>query len=86
MTGYSWYLSLNFHNEALANNNIRKAIAYAINTDELCTSVLKDGSTPLEGIVTKSTTANADGKDFRSISGTVVLGYDEAKAKEAFEA
>ena len=86
LTGYSWYLSLNFHNEALANNNIRKAIAYAINTDELCTSVLKDGSTPLEGIVTKSTTANADGKDFRSISGTVVLGYDEAKAKEAFEA
>ncbi len=86
LTGYSWYLSLNFHNEALANNNIRKAMAYAINTDELCSSVLKDGSSPLEGIVTKSTTANADGEDFRNISGTVVLGYDEAKAKEAFEA
>ncbi len=86
LTGYAWYLSLNFHNEYLANDNIRKAIAYAIDTDELCTSVLKDGSTPLDGIVTKSTTANADGEDFRDISGTVVLGYDEDKAKEYFEA
>ena len=85
LSGYAWFLSLNFHNEYLANENIRKAIAYAINTEEMCNSVLKDGSTPLEGIVTKSTTANADGEDFRDISGTVVLGYDEDKAKEYFE-
>ena len=86
LTGYAWYLSLNFHNEYLANENIRKAIAYGINTEEMCDSVLKDGSTPLDGIVTKSTTANADGEDFRNISGTVVLGYDLDKAKEYYEA
>ncbi len=86
LTGYAWFLSLNFHNEYIANDNIRKAIAYAIDTDELCETVLKDGSTPLEGIVTKTTTANADGEDFRNISGTVVLGYDADKAAEYYEA
>lgn len=84
--GFSWYLSLNFHNEYLANANIRKAIAYGIDTDKMCSSVLKDGSVPLEGIVTKTTTANAEGTDFRDISGTVVLDYDADKAAEAFEA
>ncbi len=84
LTGYSWYLSLNFHNKYLANENIRKAIAYGIDTDKMCTDVLKDGSAPLDGIVTKSTTANADGEDFRDISGKVVLGYDLDKAKEAY--
>ena len=86
LSGYSWYLSLNYGNEYLSNVNIRKAIAYAVDTETMCETVLKDGSVASEGIVTKSTAINSDGKDYRDIAGNVTLGYDLDKAKEAFEA
>ena len=85
LSGYSWYLSLNLENEFLANENVRKAIAYAINTEEMCETVLKDGSAALKGIVSSNFATNAEGKDYREIAGTMVLGYDQAKAKELVE-
>ncbi len=86
LSGFSWYLSLNQGNEYLANLNVRKAIAYAIDTESMCESVLKDGSVALDGIVTKSTAISSTGKDYRDVAGNVTLGYDVDKGKAAYEA
>ena len=84
-SGYAWYLSLNFDNEYLANEKVRKAIAYAINLDEMCAEVLKDGSVALTGIVSSNFATNAEGKDYREIAGAMTLGYDVEKAKSLVE-
>lgn len=84
-SGYAWYLSLNFDNEFLANEKVRQAIAYAINLDEMCAEVLKDGSVALTGIVSSNFATNADGKDYREIAGAMTLGYDQEKAKSLVE-
>ncbi len=85
LSGFSWYLSLNFGNDYLSNLNVRKAIAYAIDTETMCDTVLKDGSVALDGIVTKATAINSDGEDYRDIAGKVTLGYDLDQAKEYYE-
>ncbi len=85
LSGFSWYLSLNFGNDYLSNLNVRTAIAYAIDTETMCDTVLKDGSVALDGIVTKATAINSDGEDYRDIAGKVTLGYDLDQAKEYYE-
>mgnify|MGYP002518628094 CR=1 FL=1 len=84
LSGFAWYISMNMQNEYLSNKNVRQAIAYAIDTQSLCDSVLKDGSAPLTGIVSSKTGINADGKDYRDIAGSLVYPYDEDKAKDAY--
>ena len=84
-SGYAWYLSLNYHNEYLANAKVRQAIAYAVNTEEMCDTVLKDGSVALKGIVSSNFAVNPDGKDYRDIAGQMTLGYDVDKAKALVE-
>ena len=87
LAGYMYYLTINMgnnhHNRTgaadLSNANIRKAISFAIDREEIA-RVLNDGSVAAGGIVPIDLAANpATGADFREDQGYIV-SYDEAKA------
>ncbi len=91
LAGYMYYLTINMgnnhHNRTgaadLSNANIRKAISFAIDREEIA-RVLNDGSVAAGGIVPIDLAANpATGADFREDQGYIV-SYDEAKAKEFY--
>ena len=90
MTGYLWYLSLDFDttnyptNSDFSNLNLRKAMSYAIDRETICSSVLKDGSVAAEGIIPQQLATGPDSKDYRESTGKLV-SYDAAKAKEYYE-
>lgn len=84
-----WYLKLNqkrggTEETPLANINVRKAIAQAIDKKGLVDVVLNNGSTELNGLIPKNFYASEDGKDFRETSGDY-LTYDVDAAKESWE-
>lgn len=86
LQGYLWYLSLNFTNESIQNDNLRQAFLYAIDRDTIATNVLKDGSVAAEGIIPRSlAVGSSTGNDFRDDAGAIV-SYDPAKAAEYYEA
>ncbi|MFB1050082.1 peptide ABC transporter substrate-binding protein [Paraliobacillus sp. JSM ZJ581] len=77
-----FYLKLNQANEALANKNIRKAIAMSINKQDLVDVILANGSIPSNGAVPKDFTAHPETEeDFREINGDLITEDKEA-AKE----
>ncbi|WP_086349548.1 peptide ABC transporter substrate-binding protein [Candidatus Enterococcus clewellii] len=85
--GRTVYMELNqrdadspYHNE-----NLRKAISYAIDRDALVNSILGDGSIVSEGLVPSDLSFSpADNKDFAGENESV-LSYDADKAKEHWE-
>ena len=92
LTGYMYYLSINMGNNVhdragaadLANANVRQAILYAINREEIA-RVLNDGSIVAGGIVPVGLAFNPDtGKDFRDDNGAITA-YDVAKAQEFYK-
>ena len=62
---FLWYLQYNFENGDLQNENLRKALTYAVDKENLTQNVLKDGSIPAEGFVTVKLANGPDGKDYR---------------------
>lgn len=85
---FLWYLQYNFDNPDLQNENLRKALAYAVDRDDLTQNVLKDGSIAAEGFVTRQLSNGPDGKDYRETADGYFLerGEDSDKiAQEAFE-
>ncbi len=81
LEGYLWYIMFNFKHEALANNNIRRAIALAVDKGQLVNNVLKDGSVTGDGFVPVGLATGPDGKDYRE-SAPVYNKTDKVKAKE----
>lgn len=79
-----FWLKLNQKNEALANTNIRKAIAMAFNKEDLATSILSNGSVPANYMVPKDF-VNLDGEDFREANGDMLV-YNVEEAKKHWEA
>jgi oligopeptide transport system substrate-binding protein len=79
-----FYLKLNQKNEALANTNIRKAIAMAFNKEDLTNGILNNGSVPANYLVPKEF-VNLDGVDFREGNGDM-LEYNVEEAKKHWEA
>lgn len=81
-----FYLKLNqTRSEALANVNIRKAIAMSINKDALVNEVINDGSVASNGFVPENFSQHPEtGKGFREINGDLIT-YDPEKAKELFK-
>lgn len=63
------YLEVNKTSKAFANENIRKAISYALNRDQLANKVLGDGTTPTKSFVSKGL-MEYKGKDFNQASAT----------------
>lgn len=84
LTGYLWYLSVNFHDETMQNKNLRAAIAYGIDRETIAKEVLKDGSVAAEGIVPRDFAFAKDGTDFRDEAG-VLTKYDPKLAAEYYE-
>ncbi len=65
----------------LANINIRKAIARGFDKDELADAVLANGSLPANYLVPTDFAFNAEGKDFRELSGDhAPYNVEEAQA------
>lgn len=66
----------------LANEHLRKAIAYSINKENLVNTVLNDGSVALNGLIPNDLYRNPETDvDFRAYSGEY-LTYDVEKAQE----
>lgn len=80
------YIYVNHDNKDLANLNLRKALAYAVNKTEIAENILKDGSRATGYIVPDSFAFDANGKSYREqVNVTDPNGYDVDKAKEAWE-
>ena len=87
LTAYCFYLSLNINNtedETLKNENVRKALSYALDRDTIASS-LNDGSVAAEGIIPQDFAYDPDqsGNDFRDDNGALV-SYDKDKAVELY--
>ena len=79
----STYLQFNLDDPAMSNLNIRKALGYAIDRSILADTILGDGSTAAEGLV--SFGVSGDGtKTFRELNGNL-SPFDADKAKEYWD-
>lgn len=74
-------------NPALANNNIRKALAQAFDKESFVKEVLQDQSTATDQVILPGQTIAPDGTDFTKLAAKKnnYLTYDTAKAKEFWE-
>ncbi|MCI5774587.1 MAG: peptide ABC transporter substrate-binding protein [Erysipelotrichaceae bacterium] len=84
LEGYLWYLSINFTNEKFQNDNLRKALALAVDRETIATNVLKDGSIAAEGLVPVALSSDSNGVDFRESAG-LLTSYDPAEAAKYYE-
>lgn len=76
-----FYLKMNQANEALANQNIRKAIAMSIGKQDLVDVILANGSIVSNGAVPQDFSTHPEsGEDFRDINGDL-LTEDKEEAK-----
>ncbi|WP_321388346.1 peptide ABC transporter substrate-binding protein [uncultured Enterococcus sp.] len=85
--GRTVYMELNQREEdsPYHNENLRKAISYAIDRDALVNSILGDGSIVSQGLVPSELSFSPeDNKDF-SEENKSVLSHDADKAKEYWE-
>ena len=83
--GYLWYVTPNIAGvEELQNDNIRKALTFAIDREAITTDVLKDGSKPTFTAVPMDFAAGPDGSDFSADQEKFsdVCAYDTEKALE----
>ncbi len=83
--GFLHYLMPNLKNKALANKNIRKGLSLALNREELCSKILKDGSTESNGFVPKGLSKSPKGVDFRADVKEDYTKYDLKEAQKAFD-
>ena len=78
------FLRFNHNHEVLSNANIRRAVNMAIDRDGLTDVILKDGSTPLYGVVPEGFYTSPEGADYRELNGDINKGTAE-EAKEFWE-
>ncbi|WP_078381795.1 peptide ABC transporter substrate-binding protein [Sutcliffiella halmapala] len=78
------FLRFNHNHEILKNKNIRKAVSMAIDRQGLTDVILKDGSTPLYGVVPEGFYFSPDKKDYRELNGDFNTGTIE-EAQELFK-
>ncbi|GIO25241.1 peptide ABC transporter substrate-binding protein [Oceanobacillus sp. J11TS1] len=77
------FYRFNLTQEPFQNKNIRKAISYAINREEIAEYVVKQGVEPAFGFVSPGFTA-PDGRDFREENGDLVE-FDPELAQQLLE-
>ncbi len=71
--GYLWYLQFNLDEELYQSENLRMALAYAINKDDITQNVLKDGSLSLNGFVPYGMAPGPDGQMYRDTADDYLL-------------
>lgn len=69
-------------NTALQNLNIRRALLYGINRDELCNAVLNGAATPVIGVIPNGIASSPDGQSVAESFGTLV--YTDIPAAQAY--
>lgn len=69
-------------NTALQNLNIRKALLYGIDRDELCDAVLNGAATPAVGVIPNGIASSLDGQSVAESFGTLV--YTDIPAAQAY--
>ncbi|WP_314063614.1 peptide ABC transporter substrate-binding protein [uncultured Vagococcus sp.] len=77
----SFYLQYNFENKIFANKNARNAISLMIDSQQIVTSILGDGSKAINGYVPTGIVNPETGQDFAKESGKLTT-TDPDKAKE----
>ena len=77
------FLRFNHNHPVLENKEIRKAINMAIDKKGLTDVILKDGSTPLNGVVPAGFYNSPENKDYRELNGDFNTGTVE-EAQEAW--
>lgn len=79
--GFVSYLNFNFKRKKMQNLNLRRALSYAIDREDLVKNILKDGSTAAEGIVGRGMCYDpTNGKDLRDENGNF-MHYNMKKAQ-----
>ena len=76
------FLRFNHKHPVLGNKDVRRAINMAIDKQGLTDVILKDGSTPLNGVVPAGFYNSPDNKDYRELNGD----FNTGTVKEAQEA
>lgn len=79
----AWFLRFNTENEFTSNEKIRRALGMAIDAEQLCSGVLKDGSVPADGFVPPRI-SGADGSLYAEARGSVYT-YDILAAQALFK-
>jgi len=85
--GYLWYVLPNWDKvEKLKNKNLRLALSYALNRDEIVNSVVKDGSIPTYSLVPRGMAFDENGNDFTAEENEYsdVCEYNTEKAAVYF--
>lgn len=80
-----FWVKLNQKNKALANENIRRAIATGFNKEDLTASILNNGSIPANYFVPKDFVKGPNDEDFREKNGDM-LKFNAEEAKKSWEA
>lgn len=81
---HMWYMYPNMDNPALANKDIRTALATSYDKEALAKDILKNGAQPADYFVGKNVAVGPDDKQFRD-TGDTYLKYDLSSAKEAWK-
>lgn len=77
------YLMFNLKKPGLNNPDLRKAISYSVDRNEITKHILKDGSVPVHSMVIKGLEKNpTSGKDFADESTTDFSQYSPTEAKK----
>lgn len=79
-----FWIKMNQKNEALANVNIRKAIAMGFNKEDLAKSILNNGSIAANFFVPKDFVTGPNGEDFREKHGDLIV-FNAEEAKKHWE-
>ncbi|WP_077368493.1 peptide ABC transporter substrate-binding protein [Anaerosalibacter sp. Marseille-P3206] len=80
----TWYLQFNCEDKYTSNQNLRFALAYAIDSESFVNNVLANGSLVAGGLC-PPLLPGKDGKEFAENRGFVIPKHDAAKAKEYFD-
>ncbi|PPG89422.1 peptide ABC transporter substrate-binding protein [Rathayibacter sp. AY1F3] len=80
---HMWYFYPNLQNPALANEDIRTALATSFDKEALADEVLKNGAQPADYFVGQNLAVGPDGKQFRDTGGSY-LAYDLDAAQAAW--
>ena len=82
---FNYYLMMNTQRDGMSSESFRRAIACALDREDICTSILKDGSKPAQQMIMHGLFANEKGDDFAE-SSPQPNGYDLDQAAEYWKA
>lgn len=81
--GSSWYLEFNLADKYLKNNNLRKALTYAIDKQAFVDAIIKNASKPASSF-TAPVVNGLNGKFYEEV-GAIIPAFDKAKAEELYQ-